>query len=223
MQHLARYAQFVIQIFSVRYLPLHAVAIIATVLIVTTGLDWVYLVYVLETFPSWILFVADMFGLAIPIFLLLLSIGVLVLKKNVWHRACALAMLYSITLGFTLSTIIKVFTGRTSPPHRHHGVELVLIDNSHAFNFGFLKEQIIGGWPSSHATIAFALATTLALVLPTHWYIRMTLFAVAFFIGIGVTFGFHWFSEFVAGACLGVETGLVVGSHYRKMMHMNLK
>jgi membrane-associated phospholipid phosphatase len=98
---------------------------------------------------------------------------------------------YAILLGFSLSTIIKAFTGRTSPPHRHRGEELVLIDNSNGFDFGFMNHQVIGGWPSSHATIAFALAVTLSLVLPRRWYIQAVLFGIALFIGIGVTFGFH--------------------------------
>lgn len=90
-----------------------------------------------------------------------------------------------------------------------------LVDNSRAFNFGFMNEHVIGGWPSSHTTIAFALATTLSLLLPPRFYVRAILFSVALFIGVGVTFGYHWVSEFVAGACLGVAIGLVVGKHYR--------
>ena len=92
----------------------------------------------------------------------------------------------------------------------------MLIDNSNGFDFGFMNHHVIGGWPSSHTTIAFALAVALSLMLPKRWYVHTVLFGTALFIGIGVTFGYHWLSEFVAGACLGTAIGLVVGGHYKK-------
>lgn len=215
MEYLARYAQFVLQIFSVRYLPLHAVGIIATLVLVSTGLDWAYLVYVLHAVPTSLLYVADVTGFLVPVFLLIGSIIVLCFSHKKRNRIYAEAMLYAILLGFTLSTIIKAFTGRESPPHRHRGEELILIDNSNGFDFGFMNHHVIGGWPSSHTTIAFALATVLTMLLPRRWYLQVIIFASAVFIGLGVTFGYHWLSEFVAGACLGIAVGTVVGSYYK--------
>ncbi len=214
MEYLTRYAKFVLQIFSVRFLPFHIGAVVLTALFVRTGFDWAYLVYMLNTVPSQILFIADVTGFVLPVLLVIISTGVLIVSLKKVQRLYAEAVVYAILLGFTLSTIIKAFTGRTSPPHRHRGEDLILIDNSNGFDFGFMNHHVIGGWPSSHATIAFALATTLALLLPRRWHIRVVLFASALFIGLGVTFGFHWLSEFVAGACLGTVIGLVVGKHY---------
>lgn len=218
MEYLARYAQFVLQIFSARFLLLHIVAIALTALLVLTGFDWTYLVYVLNAVPLQVLFIADVTGFVLPVLLIIVSIGVLLVSRKQIQRLYAEAIVYAILLGFTLSTILKAFTGRTSPPHFHHGVTQPLIDNSNSFHFGFLREQIIGGWPSSHATIMFALATTLALLLPKRWYVSAILFIPALFVGIGVTFGFHWSSEFIAGTLLGIVIGSTVGMHYKAKM-----
>jgi membrane-associated phospholipid phosphatase len=215
MEYLARYAQFVLQIFSARFLLLHIVAIASTALLVLTGFDWTYLVYVLNAVPPQVLFIADVTGFVLPVLLIVVSIGVLIVSRKQIQRLYAEAMVYAILLGFSLSTIIKAFAGRTSPPHRHRGEELVLIDNSNGFDFGFMNHHVIGGWPSSHATIAFAIATTLVLLLPKRWYVHAALFIPALFVSVGVTFGFHWLSEFVAGALLGIAIGIAVGSYYK--------
>lgn len=208
------YSSFVRQIFSGKYLFVHAFAIASTALLVFSGLDWAYLVFVITTMPRSLLFVADGIGFLVPVLLPLILYGLWRLTKSDLYRRCSIASLYAVVLGFTLSMFIKMFTGRVSPPHRHRGEELVLIDNSHDFNFGFMETQIMGGWPSSHTTIAFALAVSLALIMP-RWYTWMLFIAAASFVGIGVTFGFHWLSEFFAGACLGSVIGHVVGMRYR--------
>lgn len=202
-------------------LPLHASAVLTTIFLVLSGFDWKYCVFVLSTMPDKLLLAADISGYVFAVFV---PLGLLLagwLLRNSFYRLYAEAVLFAVVLGFTLSTFIKMFTGRTSPPHSHHGGELILIDNSHTFHFGFMQEQIIGGWPSSHATIMFALATTMIWILPSRWYIRALLFSVALFVGIRVTFGFHWLSEFVAGALLGIAVGLVVGKYYKGQLHQN--
>ena len=216
MEYLARYVQFVLQIFSARFFLFHIIAIVSTILLVSTGLDWAYFVYVLNAVPTSFLYIADATGFILPGLLIMVSIGILVVSRKKLERLYAEAMIYAIILGFTLSTVIKAFTGRISPPHFHYGEAQAMIDNSQAFNFGFLRESVMGGWPSSHATIAFAIAVTLILLLPKRWYVFVTIFAPALFISIGVTFGFHWLSEFIAGTSLGTVIGLVVGGFYNK-------
>jgi membrane-associated phospholipid phosphatase len=105
-----------------------------------------------------------------------------------------------------------VFTGRISPPH--HGP--FDVDISGAFQFGFMNYQIIGGWPSSHAMVMFALATCVYVLFPESRRLVIGAYLLAFFVGIGVTFGFHWLSEFIAGACFGVIVGRVVGEIYTR-------
>jgi membrane-associated phospholipid phosphatase len=214
MNMLLRYTKLVMELASRKYLFLYIAAVVSTAALVQSGFDWWYLTFVLAHVPQVFLYSADIMGFLIPICVPPLLLLVSFLYKKEALRMYARAMLYAIILSITLSTIVKAFTGRTSPPHHHNGRELVMIDNSRDFHFGFMQEHVIGGWPSGHATLAFALAVTLALMLPPRWYIRAALFAIALFIGIGVTFGFHWFSEFVAGALLGSAIGMVVGTHY---------
>ena len=223
MKYIQRYAQFVIEIFSLPLLWLHGVAIICTFILVKTGMDWMYLVYVFGAVSPVLLSVADITGFLLPAILPLALFLVFRVTSKKLYRVYFEASLYAVLLGFTISTIIKVFTGRTSPPHYHHGEMQPLIDNSNAFHFGFLQEQIMGGWPSSHATIAFAFAVTFAILLPPRWYIRTALFSFALFIAVGVSFGYHWLSESVAGALLGVTIGLVVGKYYKKYKRFMLK
>ena len=218
MSPLKLYFHFITQIFSPRRWPVFLLAIITTSVLVFSGLDWMYFNFVLSTMPTPLLFIADIFGYLFPTSVIL---GLLVLgymTRNKLYSLYVQASIYAITLGFTLSMGIKIFTGRTSPPHSHRGEPLVLIDNSRAWDFGFLQEQIMGGWPSSHATVSFALVTTLIILLPPRLYIRLILAVTALFIGIGVTFGFHWLSEFIAGSTLGIVIGLVVGTYFKKIM-----
>jgi membrane-associated phospholipid phosphatase len=89
------------------------------------------------------------------------------------------------------------------------------VDNSHNFNFGFFREQVVGGWPSSHTTVAVALAVTLIMLYPKSYFIKIFSLGAAAYISLGVTFGFHWFSEFVAGLLLGIVIGRVVGGYFK--------
>lgn len=199
----------------VQFVPVYALMGVSTAGLVYSGADFAYLNIVLSVVPFSVLIAADLLGYVVAIFL--------PLGLYLWGRSrqsahllrLAAATTYAVLLGFTFSTLLKAIAGRSSPPHAHPGQVLgPLTDNSHDFNFGFLNEQVIGGWPSSHTTIAFALATVLACLLPPRWYYRVPLYGTALCIGLGVTFGFHWLSEFVAGALLGSLIGLVLGRHY---------
>lgn len=211
---LIQYLQFVRRLVSWRLLPFYLIGMSSTFLLVQTGIDWRYVVWIYEHELNTVLHIADGVGFLIAILLPLVLYAVARYTKKTLHQLYATAVAYCVILGFTVSTFIKMFTGRTSPPHQHRGEELILLDNSHAFNFGFMHEQIIGGWPSSHTTIMVAIATCLWLMLPDRWWYRLPITGVALFVGIGVTFGFHWLSEFVAGAMLGIAIGVVVGMHY---------
>ena len=215
MQALRLYVFFVKQLFSKQFIGLYVLAVVGTAGLVFSGLDWQYLLLVMQYVPRSLLYTADLTGFVVPALLLL---GLLVLfwvTKKLLYKIYLQAVTYAIVLGFTVSTSIKVFTGRTSPPHPRSGDMSQMVDNSHAFNFGFMREQVFGGWPSSHTTVAFALAVSLTLLLPARLYIRAGLFAVSLFIGVGVSFGWHWLSEFVAGACLGTVIGTVVGKYFQ--------
>jgi membrane-associated phospholipid phosphatase len=87
-------------------------------------------------------------------------------------------------LGLAISSFYKVFTGRIPPPHfLGHGP---LVDISHGFRLGFLRGGIYEGWPSSHSTIAFAMAVVLWKLYPENQIARYAALLYAFYVSIGV-------------------------------------
>jgi membrane-associated phospholipid phosphatase len=71
------------------------------------------------------------------------------------------------------------------------------------------------GWPSSHTTVAFAMAACLITLYPGNKKLILFASLYAFYIGLGVSVTIHWFSEFVAGAIIGSVIGMVVGRSFK--------
>ena len=90
-----------------------------------------------------------------------------------------------------------------------------LTDSSHGFQLGFLKGGIFWGWPSSHATIAFAMSVCLITLFPKTKLMVALALIYALYVGLAVSVSIHWLSEFVAGAIIGSVIGRVVGASYR--------
>ena len=107
----------------------------------------------------------------------------------------------------------KAFTGRIQPDLAN-----VTIDVSNRFNFGFLEHGIFWGWPSSHTTVSFAIAFTLITMFPERKRLKWGALATALYVGVGVSFNIHWFSEFIAGAIIGSVAGIVVGRCFKKLL-----
>jgi membrane-associated phospholipid phosphatase len=112
-------------------------------------------------------------------------------------------------LGSLLSSTYKAFTGRVHPEH------FIGADLSHEFRFGWLRGGVFWGWPSSHTTIAFAMAVTVCTLFPQRRRWTWPALAYAGYIGLGVSMTIHWFSDFVAGAILGTIIGAQVGKGFR--------
>lgn len=75
---------------------------------------------------------------------------------------------------------------------------------------GRVPREIIdnASWPSSHATIAFALATVLLLTVAQGRVGRGLVIAVAVLVGVGrIHLGVHWGLDVLGGAALGVLAG----------------
>jgi membrane-associated phospholipid phosphatase len=111
-------------------------------------------------------------------------------------------------IGSLLSSTYKAFTGRVHPEH------FIGADLSHDFRFGWLRGGVFWGWPSSHTTIAFAMAVTVGTLFPKCRWLGWLAIAYALYIGLGVSMTIHWFSDFVAGAILGMVIGVVVGKAF---------
>ena len=207
-----------IGIFSGRNLLWHLLAIVLTFIIVETGFDWKFFIYVsgvpwrMDFFPA--LMLGTFLPLLVPLVFLLASF----ILKNKKAFKVGLAEIEAVISGLFIAGVYKAFTGRIQPPrHFHSGVFDAgkLKDISHEFRFGFLRHGVFWGWPSSHTTLAFAMAAAICAALPKNKTVHTIALLYAFFVGIGVAVtGIHWFSEFIAGAIIGSVIGIVVGRSY---------
>ena len=62
------------------------------------------------------------------------------------------------------------------------------------------------------------MALTVITLFPKKLMLRVVMLMYAFYIGIGISFSIHWFSEFVAGALIGTVIGTVVGKSFRTII-----
>lgn len=193
-----------------------AVACIVTYLIVKSGFDWKYFLLFKNTPAYKYLFPAAIIGFFIP-FLLPIVLFIIAKLRNSWKILnTAYAISQAAIIAWVVSSFYKVFTGRPGPPEQSASVAHgALIDTSRIFHFGFYRGGIFWGWPSSHTAVAFAISTVLIILYPKNKYIKIAAVLFAAYVGIGVSVSIHWFSDFVAGAILGLVVGLCVGRSFR--------
>lgn len=194
--------------FKGRRIIWHIIAILLTFILVTSGFDWRYFLATRNpALRSW-MFSAVGLGallpLALPLFLL--TVGFII--ENARTILAGWAVGQAALLGSLVSSAYKAVTGRAHPSHS------VGTDLSHVFHFGFLRGGVFWGWPSSHATIAFAMAMTVFTLCPKQRWLGFVAILYAFYVGIGVSLTIHWFSDFVAGAIIGSVIGAVVGKSF---------
>lgn len=198
----------IIRCFRGRLILWHLLAIVLTVILVTSGFDgWYFKTLNTPEIRQWMMPAAGI-GFLVPIFLPLFLLLSGYVAQSASYRTAGYALLQAVIVGLLISSTYKAFTGRQHP-HRD-GVE----DLSHEFHFGFLRHGVFWGWPSSHTTIAFAMAVTICILNPKRRWLRAVALSYAFYIGIGISTTIHWFSDFVAGAIIGSVIGSVVGKSF---------
>jgi hypothetical protein len=186
----------------------HVVAIVLTFILVTSSFDWRYFTSTRDPIlHSWMFPAAPIGGL-MPIVLPLILFTLGSVTGSARTRLTAWAAGQSEFIGALVAAAYKAITGRAHPSH---GVGL---DISHVFRFGFLRGGVFWGWPSSHTTIAFAMAVTVFTLVPKYRWLGYVAITYAFYIGIGVSMTIHWFSDFAAGAIIGTVIGTVVGRSF---------
>lgn len=194
----------------------YILAALLTFIIVASGFDWAwYRFCVTHQAIFYAGFVSVIGGIFIPV---VVPLGLYIfgsLKKKLRLQISAVALGQAAILGFITSTFIKLFTGRI-PPHMFG----TLIDNSTDFQFGFYRGGWFNGWPSSHTTVAFALAGTLIGLYPNSKAVKISALIFAFAIGLGVSTNIHWLSDVVAGALIGYAIGKSVGAGFKKLMEV---
>ena len=195
-------ASNILRSFWGRNLLWHLLAISATLLIVSSGFDWLYFK---ATRPfAHHLFPAVILGWRIPVVFPIASYIVGFVRKDLRAICSAYSTAQAAVIGLLISSFYKAFTGR--PGLRHSA--LTLIDTSREFHFGFLKGGVFFGWPSSHTTVAFAISASIWTLYPRSKVVRLVALLYALYIGVGVSMTIHWFSDFVAGAIIERWPGL---------------
>jgi membrane-associated phospholipid phosphatase len=187
----------------------HLVAILFTFILVMSGFDWRYFLATRNpALRSW-MWPAVVIGMALPIFLplVLFAAGIIARSAKIYQTGWVVAQ--AELLGALIVVIYKAFTGRAHPAQN------VGPDISRVFHFGFLRGGVFWGWPSSHTTVAFAMAVAILTFCPKQRWLGWMAILYAFYVGIGVSMTIHWFSDFVAGAIIGSVVGFVVGKSFQ--------
>jgi membrane-associated phospholipid phosphatase len=208
-QFLVTVPRNLIDCFNRRRIVWHIVAILLTFILVLSGFDWRYfLVTHNSAFRSWIWPAVGIGGL-LPLALPLILFASGIIARNAKTILAGWAVGQAALLGSIVSSAYKAVTGRIHPAH------VVGTDISHVFRFGWLRGGVFWGWPSSHATIAFAMAVTVFMLYPKQRWLGWVAILYAFYVGISVSMTIHWFSDFAAGAIIGSVIGVVVGKSFR--------
>jgi membrane-associated phospholipid phosphatase len=198
----------VVACFRGRLILWHLAAMGITFILVRSGMDWRYFTATRHpeliewTFPA-----APIGGLVpimLPLFLFLIGTGF----RNPAVTRTGWAIGQAELIGSLISSSYKAVTGRVHPSFSPGP------DISHEFRFGFLRGGVFWGWPSSHTTIAFAMAFTVFRLFPKQRWLGYGAIIYALYIGIGVSMNIHWLSDFVAGVIIGTVIGMVVGKSF---------
>jgi membrane-associated phospholipid phosphatase len=189
----------------------HFLAIVLTYMIVSSGFDWLYFESSRSSFLRSISFPAVRLGGRLPIIVPLTLYISGKVSRNVKAVNTANALGQSVLVGLLTATFYKAFTGRVHPPR---SFTQATVDISREFRFGFLRGGVFCGWPSSHTTIAFAMAVSLLMMYPKNKIVRYLAVLYALYIGFGVSVTIHWFSDVVAGSIIGTVIGIVVGKSF---------
>lgn len=134
-------------------------------------------------------------------------------RKNKHLLRTAIAVTQAAVIAWIIVAVYKVFTGRIQPDF------LFTEDNksvSSGFQFGFFEHGIFWGWPSHHTVVAVAMATVLYLAIK-HPVARLSSVTWAVVVAMGAAVGFHWFSDMVAGAIIGIVVGVAIWKDVQKM------
>ena len=200
----------VVGCFKGRMLVWHLAAILLTTALVESGCDRQYFLCTRSPIlRSWLwpaVAVGGLLPMALPLSLLLLG----TFTRSAPTRVVGWAIAQAEVIGGIIAAGYKAVTGRAHPGHG------VATDLTHVFRFGLLRGGVFWGWPSSHTTIAFAMAVTVFRLFPNRRWLGYWAISYACYIGVGVSMTIHWFSDFIAGALIGTVVGMVVGTNFSR-------
>ena len=184
----------------------HVVAAVLTAIIVFSGFDWWFFRQTRSEFLLPLVGIGGLGGMLVPVILPLVLYGQGKRQKNEHLLRTAVAVTQATLIAWIIVAVYKAFTGRIQPDF------LFMADaesTSSGFQFGFWEHGIFWGWPSHHTVVAVAGATVLYLAIKRP-LVRLGAILWAGVVALGAAVGFHWFSDMVAGAIIGVAVGFAL-------------
>lgn len=179
-----------------------------TWLCIVSGIDW----HIAKFFEKNSYFIyAAVPGVIAGMIVPFIFFGYFYLKSKNEKKAINLAIAKKLGLAlissFVISSFLKSITNRMDmEPFESMGN----LDYSNGFRWGFLNsnslwESFSEGWPSGHTFIATTIFIMLFPILNKKQKILHCLFVLV--IMLSVVTAFHWFSDIISGAVLGIIIG----------------
>jgi len=190
----------------------HGLAILLTIGIVLTGLDWSwYQFFVSHGYLQAIFMSGAALGSLVPISVPIILFALGRKRKNGKLTAAGPMLGQAALLAFIISSTYKVFTGRIPPGGLPAtGGQYYLSQ----FRFGIFNGGIWEGWPSGHTMTAFAMAVALTTYYPENRWLRAGCIGYGLYIGFCMSTSIHWVSDVVAGALIGTAIGITVAGAF---------
>lgn len=200
-----------ISVYRGKNLLWHGLAILLTAVLVLSGADWWFFEHTRSDAFHPLIWAAGIGGFFVPILVpvILYYWGEFQRNRCVINLGAAAGQ--AAVIAYLVTVIYKIFTGREQPEFLTHYSN---VDITRDFHFGIWQNGIFWGWPSSHAAVAFA-ASFAIIFLVRRNSVRAIAFLYAIFIAVGAGIGFHWLSDVVAGAILGILVAYVVSANFK--------
>ncbi|MDE2040925.1 MAG: phosphatase PAP2 family protein [Patescibacteria group bacterium] len=203
----------IIHCYRKRYLLWQAAVFGLTAFAVVSGLDWEYFKATRSPLIWQLAWPAVFIGAFVPVLLPLALICMGAIARKARLQMLGWGIGQAAFVGWLISSAYKAVTGRIPPELFGSGS----VNISNQFQFGWWNGGILWGWPSSHTAVNVALAVALITMFPRYRWLSVAAIIYATYIGLGVSVTVHWFSDFVAGAILGIIIGTVVGKSFKKL------
>lgn len=181
-----------------------------TFIFIETGFDWSWAKFFNENEAFvWMSTPAVLGGMFIPFVIIGYSLINHKRKSEFVYKIQFVRSLYAFITTYVVMTVLKVFTNRVDmEPFEPIGN----VDFSDQFRFGFMNsnswwESFSEGWPSGHTMIAVGMAIAIHPLLQSKFWKNLNLI-YPIIVGLSVSTAFHWVSDVVSGALIGIVIGL---------------
>ena len=192
-----------------------------TAFLILTGIDWQWAKFFnRHEILVWLAVPWVFIGMLVPVVLLLFQYRTLKRQNSEQAKIQLSRALGSFISTYLCMTLLKVFTNRVDmEPFEPLGE----IDFSDAFRFGFMQcnswwESLAEGWPSGHTMVAVGMATAMHPLIKSRFWKSVNLI-YPFLIALSVSTAFHWISDAVSGAVMGV----IIGRYFAKSTRIRVK